>query len=149
MTRDASRASHLSGESVEVVFGDVRDPAATSSAVAGVDIVVSAVHGFAGPGDGSPATVDRDGNLNLTRAAAAAGAEVVLMSVVGAAPDSPFELFRMKYAAEQALVAAGPPATVVRSCAFLELWIELLAATAGRGNRPLVFGRGHNQINFV
>jgi uncharacterized protein YbjT (DUF2867 family) len=149
LTRDPSRATHLVDTQVAVVIGDVRDPVCTASAAVGVDVVVSAVHGFAGPGGGSPTSVDRDGNLNLTRAAVAAGAEMVLMSVVGAAPESPFELFRMKYAAEQALQASGPPATIVRSSAFLELWIELLADTAGHRKRPLVFGHGSNPINFV
>jgi uncharacterized protein YbjT (DUF2867 family) len=149
MTRDPQRAAHLTREHVEVVTGDVRDPASTNAAAAGVDVVVSAVHGFAGPGGGSPATVDRDGNIHLIRAAHAAGADVVLMSVVGAAPDSPFELFRMKHAAETALATSGVPATIVRASAFLELWIDLLSSTAGRSNRPLVFGRGQNPINFV
>jgi len=149
MTRQEQRAAHLAGQHVEVVRGDVRDPASTAAAASGVDVVVSAVHGFAGPGGVSPASVDRDGNLHLLEAARAAGADVVLMSVVGAAPDSPLELFRMKHAAETALAASAVPATVVRATAFLELWIDLLRRTAGRSNRPLVFGRGENQINFV
>jgi NADH dehydrogenase len=149
MTRDPQRAAHLTREHVEVVTGDVRDLASTTAAAAGVDVVVSAVHGFAGPGGGSPATVDRDGNIHLIQAAHLAGAEVVLMSVVGAAPDSPFELFRMKHAAETALATSGMPATIVRATAFIELWIDLLSSTAGRSNRPLVFGRGENPINFV
>jgi uncharacterized protein YbjT (DUF2867 family) len=149
MTRDPQRAAHLTGDHVEVVTGDVRDPASTTAAAGGVDVVVSAVHGFAGPGGGSPATVDRDGNINLIQAAHTAGADVVLVSGVGAAPDSPFELFRMKHAAETALAESGVPATIVRATAFLELWIDLLSSTAGGSNRPLVFGRGQNPINFV
>ena len=149
LTRDPKRAAHLAGVHIEVVVGDVRDSVCAGSATVGVDAVVSAVHGFAGPGGVSPRTVDRDGNTHLIKAAQAAGAEVVLMSVVGAAPGSPFELFRMKYAAETALAASAVPFTVVRSTAFLELWIEILTSTAGRRNRPLVFGRGQNPINFV
>ena len=149
LTRDPQRADHLTGRHVEVVTADVRDPTSTMAAATDVDVVVSAVHGFAGPGGGSPASVDRDGNTHLFQAARAAGAAVVLMSVVGAAPDSPFELFRMKHAAETALASSGMPATIVRATAFLELWVELLNSTAGRANRPLVFGRGQNPINFV
>ena len=149
LTRELHRAAHLAGVCVDIVAGDVRDPASLAAAVAGVDVVVSAVHGFAGPGGVTPASVDRDGNVHLIAAARAVGAEVVLMSVVGAAPDSPLELFRMKHAAETALAASGVPATIVRATAFFELWIELLSSTAGRSNRPLVFGRGQNPINFV
>ncbi len=149
LTRDPARAAHLTAAGVEVLVGDVRNRADSMAAAADMDIVVSAVQGFAGPGRGSPASVDRDGNVHLIDAAQASGSEVVLVSVVGAAPDSPFELFRMKYAAERYLTASAVPATIVRATAFLELWIEVLRSTAGRSNRPLVFGRGQNPINFV
>jgi len=59
------------------------------------------------------------------------------------------ELFRMKHAAEQHAVTAGTPTTIVRSTAFLELWIDILSDTAKRSGRPVVFGRGENPINFV
>jgi NADH dehydrogenase len=110
--------------------------------VQGTSVVVSAVQGFAGPGRVSPASVDRDGNANLVDAAAAVGADVVLMSVVGAAADSPMELFRAKYAAEQHLRASGTPWTIVRATAFVELWADIM-------EKPIVFGRGDNPINFV
>jgi uncharacterized protein YbjT (DUF2867 family) len=149
LTRDLHRAAHLAGAHVETVLGDVRDSSSLAPAAVGVDVVVSAVHGFAGPGGVTPASVDRDGNVHLIEAARAAGADMVLMSGVGAAPNSAMELFRMKHAAEEALTASGVPATIVRATAFLELWIDLLGSTAGRSNRPLVIGRGQNPINFV
>jgi NADH dehydrogenase len=97
----------------------------------------------------SPATVDYQGNINLIDAARAAGAQLVLMSVAGAAADSPMELFRMKHAAEEHLRASGVRWTIVRATAFFELWIDVLSQTAARSGRPLVFGRGDNPINFV
>jgi uncharacterized protein YbjT (DUF2867 family) len=111
--------------------------------------VVSAIHGFAGPGGVSPASVDRDGNANLIAAAAESNAAVVLMSMVGAAADSSMELGRMKFAAEQRLRASGVPWTIVRATPFLETWIGLLQSTASNSGRPLVFGRGDNPISFV
>jgi uncharacterized protein YbjT (DUF2867 family) len=149
LTRDPARALHLAADRVNVVTGDVREPDSIAAATEGVDVVVSAVHGFAGPGHVSPASVDRDGNVHLIDAARTNGADFVLMSVVGAASDSPFELFRMKSEAETFLATSGVSATVVRATAFTELWVELLRQTAGRSNRPLVFGRGNNPINFV
>jgi uncharacterized protein YbjT (DUF2867 family) len=149
LTRDPARAAHLTGQGAETATGDVRDPASLARAARGTDVVVSAVHGFAGPGRGSPATIDHDGNINLINAARDAGAAVVLISVAGAAADSPMELSRMKYAAEQHLQASGASWTVVRATAFLELWIEILTKTAARSGRPVVFGRGNNPVNFV
>lgn len=142
LTRDRRRAEPLHGLGVEVVAGDVRRPDTLPAAVLGVDVVVSAVQGFAGAGRGTPASVDRDGNAHLVAAAKDAHAAIVLVSVVGAAPDSPMELLRCKYAAEQTLQRSGQPATIVRATAFAELWAEIV----GHG---IVFGRGDNPINFV
>ena len=149
LTREPARAEHLAGELVTVVTGDVRDPDSLAPATAGVDVVVSAVHGFTDPHRSALAAVDRDGNANLIEAAKAAGADLVLMSTVGAAADSQMELFRMKYAAEQHAAHSGVLTTIVRATAFLELWIDLINQTAGRSGCPLVFGRGQNPINFV
>ncbi len=147
--RTRARAAHLDAAPVEIVEGDVRVASDAQRAVAGANVVVSAVHGFAGPGGVSPASVDRDGNRHLVDAAAQAGATVILMSVVGASAESPMELFRMKDAAEQYLRASGTQWTIVRSTAFLETWIDLIADTADRAGRVVVFGRGQNPINFI
>jgi uncharacterized protein YbjT (DUF2867 family) len=133
---------------VDVVRGDVRVRSDLDRAFEGADVVVSAVQGFMGV-DVSPRSVDRDGNLELIRAAGRAGADVVLMSATHAAADHPMELIRMKYAAEQALAASDVPGTVVRASAFSEVWADIVEQTAGRGRRPLVFGRGDNPIWWV
>lgn len=148
LTRDRDRAASMR-PGVEIAVGDVREPRTLDPALSGVGVVVSAVQGFAGPGNVSPASVDRDGNIHLIDAAKAAGAEIVMMSVVDPSPTSPMELFRMKHAAEEHLCASGVPSTVVAATAFMELWIDLLEQTAARKGRPLVFGRGDNKINFV
>lgn len=142
LTRDLARARHLDGVAAEVVQGDVRRGDSLRAAVAGADTVVSAVHGFAGPGRVSPASVDRDGNRNLIAAAHEVGADVVLVSVVGASPESPLELFRAKFSAEQTLQSSGVRWTIVRATAFVELWAEIV-------RKGVVFGRGDNPINFV
>ena len=65
LTRDPARASHLADGHVEIVSGDVRDPASLAAASAGASTVVSAVHGFIGPRGVSPQTIDRDGNATV------------------------------------------------------------------------------------
>ncbi len=142
LTRDPRRAEPLRRFDVEVVEGDARRPDTLGPAAAGVEVVVSAMHGFAGPGGVTPRSVDRDGNANLVAAARDAQAAFVMMSVVGASPDSPMVLFREKHAAEQVLQSSGLSWTIVRATAFAELWAEVV----GRGT---VFGRGDNPINFV
>lgn len=149
LVRDAGRARALLGNAVEVVGADVRSPAGLGPAVAGAAVVVCSVHGFLGGRGAGPAEVDERGNAHLVDAAGAAGAGVVLVSVLGASPEAPVDLFRAKYAAEQHLRASGTPWTIVRAAAFMETWLHVLTATAGRSGRPLVFGRGDRPIPFV
>ena len=115
----------------------------------GVDTVISTIQGFVGAGGVTPASVDRDGNIHLVDAARSIGAAFVLMSVVGAAPESPLELCRMKYAAEEYLRTSGLAWSIIRATAFLETWIGLLERTAKGSGRPVVFGDGDNPIKFV
>ena len=86
--------------------------------------------GLAGPGRVSPAVVDLAGNLHLIDAADAAGADVVLTSILDAGSEHPVPLFRMKAAAEAALRASRVSWTIVRPAAFSELHAEILRDTA-------------------
>jgi uncharacterized protein YbjT (DUF2867 family) len=149
LTRDPARAVHLPG-TVQTLTGDLRDPAAVAEAVRGCTTVVSAVHGFVGPNKPSPEAIDRDANLALIKAAAAAGVQhLVLVSVLGAAPDHPMSLYRAKHAAEQALQAGGLQWTIIRPAAYLETWIAIIGAKLASNGQALVFGPGRNPINFV
>ena len=151
LTRNPSTATDLVDSGVELITGDVRDPSSLGPALSGVTTVVSAVHGLAGSGGVTPQSVDRDGNRNLIGAAQSADppADVILVSTVGASPDHPMELYRMKWAAEEHLRASGLAWTIVRANAFADMWIDLLRQSAGKSGRPQVFGRGDNPINFV
>lgn len=149
LTRDPARAADLP-DAVQVLTGDLRDPAAVTAAVRGCATVVSAVHGFVGPGKPSPEAIDRDANRALIRAAADAGVQhLVLVSVLGAAPDHPMSLHRAKHAAEQALRASGLAWTILRPAAYLETWIAIIGARLADKGQALVFGPGRNPINFV
>jgi NADH dehydrogenase len=112
-------------------------------------MVISAVHGFGGPGGGSPATVDRAGNANLIGAATRAGATFILVSVAGAAPDHPIGLFRAKYAAEDILRTSGIGWAIVRATAFMQTWATIMSRMLETSGKILVFGRGDNPVNFV
>ncbi|ABG99428.1 possible nucleoside diphosphate sugar epimerase (plasmid) [Rhodococcus jostii RHA1] len=151
LTRDpaSAAATGLAAERVQTVTGDVRDATSLQPAADGVDLVISAVHGLTGPGRVTPASVDRDGIINLVDAARAAGAEFVLVSAIGTTANHPIGLFRMKAVAEHYLHTSGVPWTIVRSTAFAELYLDLLAQSTGRSGRPVIFGRGDNPINFV
>jgi len=149
LTRDPARAEHLRALGARVAVGDVRRPATLVTAMREATTVVSAVHGFGAHDGGTPAKVDRDGNRALVDAAADVGADVVLMSVLGASHDHPLALVRMKAAAEDQLRTRPLTWTIVRAAAFAELHLELLRRTAGRAKAPVVLGRGDNPVNVV
>lgn len=150
LTRSPAAAERLRAAGAEAVVGDVRDPHVVSEAVSGSGAVVSALTGF-GPGRGStPAEVDRTGNRTLIRAAADSAVEsFVLLSVHGAAADAPLALFRMKYAAEEALRASGLTWTIIRPTAFLETHLEVIGAPLARRGSTVLFGPGTVPMNFV
>lgn len=136
----------------EFIAADVRAPETLPAALRGSEVVVSAMHGMDPNAGQSPASVDRDGNRALIAAARAIGADLVLMSIVGAAPDHPIELFRRKAEAEAMLRDARDGAadwTIVRSSAFAEMWLGMFRAMAGKSGVPKVMGPGRNPINFV
>ncbi len=148
LVRDAARARAVLGGDVEVVAADVRR-VGLDKVLIGASAVVSAVHGFLGGRGAGPREVDQRGNANLIDTATAVGASVVLVSVIGAAADSPLDLFRAKHAAEQHLLASGVPWTIVRAGPFLETWLNILTQTAGKSGRPVVFGRGDRPVALV
>jgi len=67
MTRDRTRTSALPA-GVDIVIGDLGDDASVSVAVRGSKAVISAAHGFVGPGNPTPEAVDRDGAAAQTSA---------------------------------------------------------------------------------
>jgi len=136
-------------ERVERALGDVRDPTRMQELLPGAEVVVLAMHGFAGPGGVSPRTVDEQGSRNVIAAAEQADADVVLLSIAGASAISPLELARVKYGVEEHLGTSRCRWTVVRSDAFAQTWFEVLEKTAGKSRRPIVFGDGNNPIGWV
>ena len=149
LVRDPAKAAELERELIETVAGDVRDPAAAERATAGVSTVIAAMTAF-GRGAGNAETVDWKGNANLIHAAEAAGVEhFILMSIHGAAPDHPMELFRMKYRAEQELLASRLSWTIIRPNAYFETWLMLVCEPLLKTGKTMIFGRGDNPINFV
>jgi len=147
VTRDpVAAADKLSG--AELIAGDVTRPDDARRAVEGARVVVSAITGFAS--QAGLEAVDVEGNRVLARAAAAARVErFILLSVAQASADHPMALFRAKFAAEQAVRAAGLPWTMIRPSAYMETWLGLIGGPLVQTGKTLVFGRGRNPINFV
>jgi uncharacterized protein YbjT (DUF2867 family) len=134
---------------LETMVGDVRDPEAVRRAVAGARVVISAMSAFGMKGV-NPREVDLAGNANLISAAEELGVQrFVLVSVLGASPQHPMELARLKYAAEQKLVGSQLGWSILRPSTFTETFQTILCAPLLAKGRTVVFGAGANPVNFV
>jgi len=150
LTRSPDRTADRTSDNVEVAIGNVSDPESLTSALPRIDVVISAITGFAEKPPLGPAAVDRDGNRNLIRAAVRAGVKhFVLLSILGVSPEHPMELFRMKWEAEEELRRSEISWSVVRPTAYMETWVGILAAPLLNDRPAMVFGRGTNPINFI
>lgn len=153
LTRDVEigrkALGHLA-DRVELVAADLRDPSTLPAALAGSETVIAAVQGFGGREAGGIAAVDRDGNLALVAAAAAAGVErFVLLSIHDASASDSLVLGRAKAMVEAALRRTAMVATIVRPTAYMETWAAIVGGPILASGRARVFGRGRNAINFV
>jgi uncharacterized protein YbjT (DUF2867 family) len=149
LTRNPARARGRFAKEVELATGDVCVPSSLTQALTGVETVVSAVTGF-GPGGGGPMAVDMQGNVNLITAAEAANIHhFVLISMHGARPDHPLELYRAKFYAEERLRKSRLAWTIVRPTVFMELWAGIVGDSLTKSGKATVFGRGDNPINLV
>ncbi|OGA75947.1 MAG: hypothetical protein A3G81_15335 [Betaproteobacteria bacterium RIFCSPLOWO2_12_FULL_65_14] len=115
--RSVLRAADL--DRVTVFRADVRDSASVAAAVAGVDAVVNAVSAYVEKPDVTFESVHEEGARTLAQEAAAAGvARLVLVSGIGADPQSRSPYIRARGRGELVVRQAFPSATIVRPSAM-------------------------------
>jgi Nucleoside-diphosphate-sugar epimerases len=102
-----------------VLRADVRDQATVAAAIAGADAVVNAVSAYVERGGETFETVHVRGAETVARGAAAAGvARLVLVSGIGADPESRSPYIRARGRGERAVQREFPGATIVRPSAM-------------------------------
>jgi len=130
--RSPERAqSVLDPDRVQVLRADVRDPASVAAAVAGCDAVVNAVSAYVEKAGVSFESVHVQGARTVAQeAAAAAVARLVLVSGIGADPESASPYIRARGHGELAARQAFPGTTVVRPGAMFGPGDALFGALA-------------------
>jgi len=115
--RSVLRAADL--DRVTVFRADVRDQASVAAAVAGVDAVVNAVSAYVENPGLTFDSVHEQGAKTVAQEAAAAGvARLVLVSGIGADPESGSPYIRARGRGELVARQAFPSATIVRPSAM-------------------------------
>lgn len=156
LVRPRTDAAALTAIGVEVVRGDLRDPASLAPTMEGADTVVTTVNAIgrilAGSTDLTIAAVDGAGNRNLIDAAARAGVErFVFVSAAGIGD----EMARMapvmaaKWAAEKALRATSMRPVLVRPDMFQEVWLAPMTGIDPGAGKALIYGTGRMPSRYV
>jgi len=115
--RSILRAADL--DRITVFRADVRDHASIAAAVAGVDAVVNAVSAYVEKPGVTFESVHEQGARTLAQESAAAGvARLVLVSGIGADPESRSPYIRARGRGERAVRQAFPSTTIVRPSAM-------------------------------
>jgi NADH dehydrogenase len=116
----ARSALHAAGLDRVAVFGaDVRDQAAVAAALAGANAVVDAVSAYVETGGATFEAVHEQGAKTLAQEAVAAGvARFVLVSGIGADPESGSAYIRARGRGERVVQQVFPAATIARPSAM-------------------------------
>ena len=147
MVRDPSRLP-LSG--VEVVRGDLRDPASLRAAVQGASQLLTTANSFMGRGAASPTKVDVPGYRALVAAAREAGVtRIVHVSAYGLTADTPVDYFRVKYQVDEVITASGLMWVLLKASAFMDIWADVLGGSIAKNGTATVFGDGKARSNYI
>jgi uncharacterized protein YbjT (DUF2867 family) len=121
LVRPKSDAARLARAGVEIVPGDMMDPASLLRAMDGADAVVSTAAGYTRHSKGDTAEIDTTGNRNLADAANQVGIRrFVLTSIVTCDQTPQVPHFWNKKLAEDRLEELGVPFVSLRPGAFLD-----------------------------
>ena len=148
-TSNPDRVAGLKSLGIEIVTGDLKDPASLSAACSQAAKVISTVSSTLSrqPGD-SIETVDARGQLNLIDAAEAAQVrQFVLMSFPPI--DIDFPLQRAKRAAEERLRRSSMIHTILQPTCFMEVWLGPTLGIDAAKNRAQIYGDGNARTSWI
>jgi uncharacterized protein YbjT (DUF2867 family) len=140
-------------DQVTVVTADVRDQASVAAAIAEADAVINAVSAYVEKGGVTFEAVHVRGAENVAREAVAAGvARLVLVSGIGADPDSSSPYIRARGRGELMVRQPFPGATIVRPSVMFgpgdALFGRLAALARLLPILPLI-GGGHTRLQPI
>ena len=132
LIRRGSDASKVEALGVEIVRGDMMDPASLKSAFEGVDFVINTANGYA---QGHP-EIDTEGANNVADAVKASGnvSRYIYCSVLTAEKATDVEHFHNKFLHEEYLKTKQVPFIALRPGAFLDQADDYLGDGIKRGS---------------
>lgn len=147
---DRARRAELERLGVELVEGDLKDPASLARACAGAHAVISTASStFSRQAGDSIETVDRRGQLALVNAAREAGVEHFVFVSFRENPDIHYPLTAAKRAVEHALKSSGMAYTILQASYFMEVWLTPALGFDAASGKVRMYGDGSRPISWV
>jgi uncharacterized protein YbjT (DUF2867 family) len=148
-TSNPDRVAGLKSLGAELVRADLRDRPSLDAACRGASAVISTASSTVSRQAGdSIESVDRQGQLDLIAAAAAAGVKrFVLVSFRSV--DGDFPLQSAKRAVEQRLRESGMAYTILRPTFFTEVWWSPALGFDAPNAQAQIYGGGENPISWI
>ena len=146
---DPAKRDKLKSLGANLAYGDLKDPSTLQAACLGISTVISTASSTFSrqPGDAIE-SVDSQGQLNLVRAARAAGVHHFIFISFPPTPED-FALQRAKRAVERELADSGLVYTVLQPTFFAEVWLSPAVGFDVAKASARIYGSGQNKISWI
>jgi NADH dehydrogenase len=146
---DPVKRDKLKSFGADLAYGDLKDPSTLKTACLGVSTVISTASStFSRQAGDSIESVDSQGQLNLVRAARAAGVHHCIFISFPPMPAD-FALQRAKRAVEKELAESGLVHTVLQPTFFTEVWLSPAVGFDAASGSARIYGSGQNKISWI
>ena len=151
-TSDQAKVDALKSHGVELVQGNLRDPASLAAACRGVNAVItttSAMPVSYDPTQNNIQNVDIEGLSNLMAAARAADVGRFVYTSFSGGFDLDFPLGNAKRTVEGRLKDSGLTHTILRPSYFMESWLGPMVGFDYPSAKAQIYGEGENLISWI
>jgi len=143
------KAADLLSAGVNVIDGDLRDPATLPAACLGIDTVVCTATTMPTGADDGIRRVDHEGVLALIEAAGRAGVRKFVYTSYSGNLRIPSPLETAKRDCEARLLGSRMQAVVLRPSYFMEVWLGPHLGVDPVHGSVRIYGSGENKVSYI
>lgn len=149
-TSNPAKKEALQSLGIELIEGDLKDPASLAAACQGVSAVITTASvTISRQPEDSIQAVDLDGQLNLIQAAQAANVGQFIHVSYSGNIDVDCPLKTAKRTVEQAVKESGLTYTILRPSSFMEVWLSPIVGFDAATATATVYGAGEKKISWI
>jgi NADH dehydrogenase len=146
---DPAKRDTLKNLGADLTYGDLKEPSTLETACLGISTLISTASStFSRQAGDTIESVDSQGQLNLVRAARAAGVHQFIFISFPPAPED-FALQRAKRTVERELAESGLAYTVLQPTFFTEVWLSPAVGFDVANASARIYGSGQSKISWI